>query len=291
MAPDHEQMHALTFSLSPFRRRRLLQCAVAGALALTANGITFPVLADQSAPTRGQSVDPAPSRESASAPPTTTSEPFYPHYPSFAITPDGIVVRSLSRTPPAKVQAAVQLAPQPATLQAPYHSQFDGSIYAETNCGPTALSMALGALGVTADQLTLRALANQQMGTTDPNNGTSWASLAYAAQQSGVSTKGLTNSSGKAYRRWTLDALQGELTQGHPVMLLIRYWDLPDHYGSSFAGDHYIVALGFDQGGNLVYNDPASRNGADLKVSPSQIVKAWSDVASGLNFTAMALYR
>lgn len=287
MAPDHEQTPALTSSLSPFRRRRFLQSALAGVLALAASGVTFPVLADQSPPPSGQNVNPAPAFDSSNAPPVTADDPYYPHYPSFAITPDGVVMRTLSHAPPPTVQAAVQ----PAILQTPYHSQFDASIYAESNCGPTTLAMALGALGVTADQLKLRTLANQQMGTDDPNNGTSWESLAYAAQQNGVSTKGLNNNSGKGYRKWSLDDLKNELTQGHPVMLLVRYWDLPDHLGSSFAGDHYIVILGFDQDGNLVYNDSAAQNGAYLKGSPAQIVKAWSDVASGLNYTAMALYR
>src|SRR5205814_2306807 len=35
-------------------------------------------------------------------------------------------------------------------IQAPYLSQFDGSIYAESNCGPTAVAMALGGLNINA---------------------------------------------------------------------------------------------------------------------------------------------
>jgi hypothetical protein len=178
-----------------------------------------------------------------------------------------------------------------AIIQAPYHSQFDGSIWAETNCGPTTLAMALGALGITANQIALRQEANRQIGSSNPGNGTSWESLAYAASQNGVSTDGLMN--GRAYRQWTLDDLRQELNQGRPVMLLVRYWDLPYTAGTTFAGDHYILALGFNSNGDLVYNDAAVRQGSGAKrtMSPSQLLKAWREPASGQAWTAMAFYR
>ncbi|MBX6772627.1 MAG: C39 family peptidase [Chloroflexi bacterium] len=202
------------------------------------------------------------------------------HYPAFAITPDGIVVRTLSPDPP-----------PPKIIDAPYHSQFDGSIWAESNCGPTALSMALGALGLTVDQITLRQYANQQMGAAaSPYNGTTWESLAYAARKAGAKVSGLF--AGQQYRTWTLADLKTDLAKGHPVLLLVRYWDLPDHAGSSFAGDHYIVALGFDNDGNLVYHDPAFHgDGSDRTISPSALNRAWTNTAVGLVRTAMAVYR
>lgn len=203
------------------------------------------------------------------------------HYPAFAIDENGDVVRALSPFPPAPVLHV---------LDAPFHSQFDGSIWAESNCGPTTLSMALGALGVNADQLKLRNLANQQMGMADPNNGTTWESLAYAVKASGAKLEGLYN--GQNYHVWTMADLKKELGLGHPVVLLVRYWDLPDHADSSFAGDHYVVALGFDPGGNVVYNDPAIRgDGSDRVISQSSLVKAWTNTAVGFTRTAMALYK
>lgn len=204
------------------------------------------------------------------------------HYPAFTIDADGNVIRTLSPFPPPP--------PPPKILLAPYHSQFDGTIWAESNCGPTTLSMALGALGINTDQLTLRRLANAQMGIADPNDGTTWESLAYAATASGARIRGLY--SGQSYRTWTVGDLKNELDQGHPIVLLVRYWDLPDHAGSSFAGDHYIVALGFDSSGNLVYNDPAFRgDGSDRVISQSALVHAWTDTSVGLARTAMAVYR
>ncbi|HEX5416774.1 MAG TPA: hypothetical protein VFZ25_13985, partial [Chloroflexota bacterium] len=62
------------------------------------------------------------------------------HYPSFAIGSDGVIRRTLAPSP---VLPSFQ-----TILKAPYLSQFDGSAYAQTNCGPTSLAMALGALGV-----------------------------------------------------------------------------------------------------------------------------------------------
>lgn len=207
----------------------------------------------------------------------------YPHYPSFTIDANGVVVRALSHL------ASPSLAP--AILPAPYFNQFDGTIWGPSNCGPTTLAMALGALGVKGNVMDLRTLADQQMGVHDPNNGTSWESLAFAAGRSGVSTAGLYKSDGKSYRTWTIDDLKSELNQGRPVMLLVRYWDLPDHLGSTFAGDHYIVALGLDANGNLIYNDSASNNGVHLKISPKQLMKAWSEPSVGLVRTALAFYR
>ena len=174
-------------------------------------------------------------------------------------------------------------------LRAPYFSQFDGTIWAESNCGPTSLSMGLGALGVQTDQIRLRKLANQQMGFSDPNSGTTWEALAYAARQSGVSTEGLYN--GNSYRIWSVGDLKAELSGGHPVLLLVRYWSLPDHTGSSYAGDHYIVALGYDGQGNIVYDDPASQNGAYRAITPDALTHAWSNTMVGYVRTAMALVK
>ncbi|HVC33083.1 MAG TPA: C39 family peptidase [Chloroflexota bacterium] len=219
------------------------------------------------------------SRTSAPAPASLQSGA---HYPSFTITDDGIVRRSLTTIPPAP--------PPPPMIEAPYYSQFDGTAWAESNCGPTTLSMALGALGVDVDQLTLRHDADEQMGFADPNDGTTWESLAYAANVSGVKIKGLYN--GQSYQTWTIAGLKSQLSQGHPVVLLVRYWDLPDHVGSSFAGDHYIVGLGFDQDGNLVFNDPAVHgDGSDRVISQSDLEKAWTDTSVGMVRTAMALYK
>ncbi|HEX5414064.1 MAG TPA: C39 family peptidase [Chloroflexota bacterium] len=179
--------------------------------------------------------------------------------------------------------------PSQPLLRAPYFSQFDGSIWGASNCGPTSLAMALGAVGVSADQIALRKLANQQMGFSDPDSGTTWEALAYAAKMNGVSAEGLYN--GNSYHKWSMDDLKAELSAGRPVMLLVRYWTLPDHTDSSYAGDHYIVALGYTSQGNIIYNDPASQNGSYRIISPDTLNKSWSNTMVGYVRTAMALVK
>ena len=190
--------------------------------------------------------------------------------------------------PPAAPQAP-PAPPAPTILWAPYHSQFDGSIWGRGNCGPTALAMALGAVRISANQLSLRHYADQQMGIASPDTGTTWESLAYAARIAGASPDMLFL--GKGYRSWTIDDLKGAIRQGHPVMLLVRFWNLPDHGDSGYSGDHYIVALGFDSNGNLIYNDPAfaSIDGSNRTINRAHLLKAWSNTSVGLVRTAMAL--
>jgi LysM repeat protein len=178
-----------------------------------------------------------------------------------------------------------------AILPAPIYSQFDGTVWSGSNCGPTALAMALAAVGVNTDQLTLRHQADAEMGSSDPANGTSWDALVYAATASGAGTKGLVGASG--YRAWAIDDLKKEIGLGHPVLLLVRYRLLPDHTDSSYGGDHYIVGLGFDQQGRLVFNDPAGNvaHGNHRRLTPDELMRAWSDTWAGQVRTAMALYR
>lgn len=216
----------------------------------------------------------------------TVSYPALGNCPSFAIDDNGDVIRSLAPCPLPATPPAL-----PSILTAPYHSQFDGSAYAQTNCGPTALSMALGALRLDVDQITLRHLANTEMGTSNPHSGTTWDALAHAAQASGAKVSGLRQDRSPSLRSWSIDDLKTELTQGHPVILLVHYQDLPGNAQSRFTGDHFIVGLGFDRSGNLVYNDPAFSNGAGAgrTISPGDLNRAWSNTSEGLVRTAMAL--
>ena len=70
------------------------------------------------------------------------------------------------------------------------------------------------------------------------------------------------------------------------------FWRVLDHLQSTFAGDHYILALGFDTAGNLVYDDPAVvGDGSNQTVSSAQLLKAWTGTADGEVRTAMAVYR
>lgn len=189
------------------------------------------------------------------------------------------------------IQVAPSAPARPGVIAAPFFTQFDGTVWAESNCGPAALAMALGALDVHVDPIWVRRLANIQMSDSDPNNGTSWESLAAAAKDYNIQVQGLY-SSGHTYKSWSIDDLKNELAQGHPVLLLTHYPDLPDHGPTSFTGDHYVLALGFDPHGNLVFNDSANRPGSGTAtMSPDQLATAWSNTSSGLVRTAMALVK
>jgi LysM repeat protein len=228
----------------------------------------------------GVALAPAPVQVAASPPPAPAAAPAAPSAPPSPAAP----------APPSVAASALKA---PAIIAAPYHSQFDGTVWAETNCGPTSLSMALGAFGINVDEVTLRGLANRQMGFANPGDGTTWESLAYAAKAEGVSTSGLYNANSKAYRSWSIDDLKSELAKGHPVLMLVHYRFLPDHFNSLFGADHYIVALGFDASGNLVYNDPAFKvsPGSGRTIDPANLQNAWSHTSAGLVRTALALAR
>lgn len=176
-------------------------------------------------------------------------------------------------------------------LQAPYRSQFDGTIWGEGDCGPATLAMALGAFGTDYGTLDLRASADVQMGIRDPYDGTTWDGLAYAAEVRGFGVQGLYT--GTAYHIWSIQGLMNQIDAHHPVILLVRFWDLPDHSTSSYGGDHYILAKGFDAQGNLVYNDsafhPEQGSGADRTISQSSLMEAWTSTSVGLVRTAMAI--
>jgi LysM repeat protein len=179
---------------------------------------------------------------------------------------------------------------QTSLIEAPYFSQFDGSAWAASDCGPASLAMALGGIDLGGKPIALRTLADRQMGNNNPSNGTTWEALAYAAHQRGAVTTGLYQ--GHYYRAWTTAELMTELAKKHPVLLLVRYRLLPGHQQSKYWGDHYIVALGYDRSGNLIYNDPAiNGDGSDRTLTPSQLSNAWRKTSVGLIRTAMALQR
>ena len=164
---------------------------------------------------------------------------------------------------------------QSFVLAVPFRSQYDGSPYQNSNCGPTALGMVLEAYGIHATTAQLRAAANQLQGTTGYDQGVALDFLQAIAQEAGLRTEGLVGANGR-YRQWSMADLIGEVRRGYPVITLVRYATLPDHAGSTSTSDHYIVVIGVtDQG--LVINDPAfTGNGGYRQVlGPDALMNAW----------------
>jgi hypothetical protein len=178
------------------------------------------------------------------------------------------------------------------SLTAQYRSQFDGSPYEQANCGPAALGILMTASGQHWTTSSIRRSAEQHSGIESYDAGTTWEDLATAAQKRGFDTIGLFNGLG-GYKDWNTDDLLKSVTEGHPAMLLTRFWSLPGHDDKGWAGDHYIIFLGLNTKGEVVYHDPAWRGwqGAYLTMSREQLERAWTRVSVGIQRSALVLAR
>jgi LysM repeat protein len=142
---------------------------------------------------------------------------------------------------------------------APYRSQLDGSPYAEANCGPTAVGMALDAFGVSLPPRQLRAEALDAQHMYGNGVGTLITALAQVVQQNGLAALGLRDDSGGLHK-WSLDDISSQVRQGHPVIAQVRYRSLPGRGGAYYFGDHYILVTGV-VGAGFLYNDPIDVDG------------------------------
>jgi uncharacterized protein YvpB len=170
-------------------------------------------------------------------------------------------------------------------LDVPIHSQFDGSEYQASNCGPASLAMVLEAFGAEASIAGLRNLANRRQGTYDRDSGIALQFLGDIAATTGIRPGGLGE--GGAFRRWTVDDVRNQVRHGHPVITLVRMRELPDHAGSRADSDHYVVVVGLD-GDRLLVNDPARTGelGFRRPLTAAQLERAWD--ASSIPRQAMA---
>jgi LysM repeat protein len=146
-----------------------------------------------------------------------------------------------------------------AHVFAPYRSQLDGSPYAEANCGPTAVGMALEAFGLSVPSRQLRAEALDAQHMYGNGVGTLITALSAVVERHGLSSLDLYAPGGGLYR-WTLDDIRAHVQQGHPVVVQVRYRSLPGRGGVYYFGDHYIVITGVVPDGFL-YNDPIDVDG------------------------------
>ena len=136
----------------------------------------------------------------------------------------------------------------------PHRTQFDATVYAQSNCGPTSLGMILEAYGLTNyPNDALRGEVNRIQGNSDPNQGTSLPAIAAVAQRAGLYPVGLR-------MRWTIDDVRTSLKAGRPVILLTRYADLPGNGSFAGATNHFIVLSGL-AGDQFIYNDAAYPQG------------------------------
>lgn len=171
-------------------------------------------------------------------------------------------------------------------LKVPYLSQFDGSPYAGSNCGPTSLAMVLRAYGRSATIGGIRARVNRVQGTDAYDSGTSLETIAAIAREAGLTPVGLRN--GNQHARWSRNALLTQLRAGNPIIPEVRYRQLPGHFDAAYDGDHYVVLVGAD-GDDVIYNDPAFYNGEGnaRRTSLDRILTAMAD--SAFPYAAVAI--
>ncbi|HUG15391.1 MAG TPA: C39 family peptidase [Thermomicrobiales bacterium] len=172
----------------------------------------------------------------------------------------------------------------------PYRAQFDGSRHEGGNCGPAALAMILEYYGHPVETHALRESINRMSGDWGRDSGTSWKHLKQAAESYGLAARGLTNEQGHM-QQWTMDDLLAETREGRPVIVLVHYRSLPGHETAGWWGDHYVVFLGMTASGDVVYHDPAFRNGEGQYVITSQarFEQAWTSTWIRQNRQAMSV--
>jgi LysM repeat protein len=174
---------------------------------------------------------------------------------------------------------------------APYRTQLDGSPYAEANCGPTAVGMALEAFGVSVPLRQLRAevlVAQHMFGN---GAGTLITALAQVVLDHGLSATDLHDETG-ALHRWSLDDIRDHLRVFEPVIVQVRYRSLPGRGGAYYFGDHYILVTGI-VGDGFLYNDPIDIDGLgwDRVISGAALRTAMNASAQQYAYTAVAVGR
>jgi hypothetical protein len=176
-------------------------------------------------------------------------------------------------------------------LKVPYRSQLDGSAYAEANCGPTSVAMALEAFGITHPVGMLRAAVLELQDMPDCDDcGVFIQHLATVAQARGIPTFGLRQDGGDELREWTLDDVRAALRAGRVVIPEVKYRLLPGRSTSQYWGDHYVVITGI-AGDKFIYNDPIDADGSGYGrvISAAALAKAMQ--ASNYPGAAFALGR
>ena len=172
-------------------------------------------------------------------------------------------------------------------LAVPFRYQLDGSPYAQSNCGPTALAMVLAYYDIDASLWDLRVKAMKaQHSWVDDEGGYSDRygvfvyNLASVAESFGLRADGLWVREGNRVdrlREWDARDLRREIAAGRPVIVQAHYRLLPTSRDARFLEDHYIVVHG-TSGSDFVYSDPVTAGG--LTIGEGDLLKAMAGASS-----------
>jgi hypothetical protein len=172
-------------------------------------------------------------------------------------------------------------------LGVPFRSQIDGGEFQYVNCGPASLTMVLAGFGLEVGPSQVRDYLNNLIDNFNTDLGTSLDVLSRIGREAGLTPMDLY-SDGGGYRNWSTDAVRWHVQQGHPVLTLVKYKNLPGHTKSLSEFDHYIVITGLTPNG-FIYNDGAFATtlGYGLEISDVELQYAWDN--SSIPHHALAL--
>ena len=127
-----------------------------------------------------------------------------------------------------------------------YNTGADSATMSDAGCGPTAMAMAINTAKSRQD-VTPMQMANMAKFTGNRDEtGTNSNFIGQAATMSGLNSTQLNNPS-------AVD-LSSQVSSGNPVVLLGKG-------GNAYtSAGHYIVAVGHDNNGNILVNDPRGKN-------------------------------
>src|SRR5207245_11054009 len=101
------------------------------------------------------------------------------------------------------------------------------------------LTMALAGFGLEVGPSQVRDYLNNLIDNFDSDLGTSLDVLSRISREAGLTPMDLYSDNG-GYRNWSTDAVRWHGQQGHPVITLVQYRNLPGHTSSLSEFDHYI---------------------------------------------------
>lgn len=166
------------------------------------------------------------------------------------------------------------------SVEPPYRSQLDDSIYARSDCGPAVLGMVLADYGVDQDTLELRRMTHAYQGTWPAVRvGTALQHIAHVAEDFGLAASGLYDDA-DTFHQWSIDEVAAQVVEGRLVIPLVRFGLLPGHEGTGLRWGHYILLYAI-QGDGFLYQDPAVRpieDGRGRWISRDQLDRAMAPV-------------
>lgn len=146
-----------------------------------------------------------------------------------------------------------------------YNMGADNATMGNAGCGPTAMAMAVNTAKARQEVTPMQMASMAKMTGNRDNTGTNSKFIGQAAAMSGLSSSQIDNPSG-------FD-ISNRVASGNPVVLLGKG-------GSTYTNaGHYVVAVGQDNTGNILINDPRGKSYSKA-VSPNQLngntISAWS---------------